>query len=85
MGVRISKKVFDEQAEICGLKSPVDVAEKAGLGSATVYRALRGEEFNSSTLDKLATALRCTPIDLIEMSGFEDPLLEAQTASAVPA
>ncbi len=87
MALTINRDAFEERAKELGFVQPyaMSVAEKAGLGSATVYRALRGEEFNSGTLEKLSTALRCSPIDLLKFDGFTDPLLAAQTASAVPA
>jgi len=87
MALTINRDAFEERAKDLGFAQPyaVTVAEKAKLGTATVYRALRGEEFNSGTLEKLATALHCSPIDLLKFEGYVDPLLAAQAACAVPA
>lgn len=55
------------------------VAERSGIGEATLYRIIRGAGFTSHTLGKLAAALECSPNDLIVSEGFPSPLVVAQT------
>ena len=77
MAVKISRRAVEHFAEARGW-SISEVGEKAGLGYSTVYRALRGEEFNSGTLEKLANAFGCNPIDLLDVDEYRTPLVEAQ-------
>ena len=77
MAVKISRKAVEHFARDKGWKIS-ELGEKSGLGSATVYRALRGEEFNSGTLEKLSAAFECNPIDLLDVDEYRTPLVEAQ-------
>ena len=85
MALKINKEAFEKRAKDLGYQQPyaVSVAEQAKVGAATVYRALRGEEFNSGTVEKIASALRCNPFDILETPGSPDPLLGAQALSSV--
>ena len=56
-----------------------DLAAASGIGEATMYRITNGAGFNLDTLGKLAEALKCNPIDLLEIEGFPPPLVGAQT------
>jgi putative ABC transport system permease protein len=83
LGSEIAEKLFGDLDPIGRLIKIKRVSfrvigEKAGLGTATVYRALRGEEFNSGTLEKLSTAFGCNPIDLLDVDEYRTPLVEAQ-------
>ena len=62
-----------------------DLAAVAGISEATMYRLLGGEAFNSVTLGKLALALVCHPVDLIEAEGFVSPHLDAPVAETIRA
>ena len=56
-----------------------DLANAAGIGEATMYRITNGAKFNLKTLGKLAEALHCNPIDLLDIEGFPPPLVGAST------
>lgn len=58
-----------------------DLAAKAGIGEATIYRLMSGERFSSETLGKVAAALGCHPVDLIEAEGYNYPHLVAPPIS----
>lgn len=58
-----------------------DLAARAGVGEATMYRLMAGAAFTSDTLGKIATALGCHPVDLIEAKGYNYPHLVAPTIS----
>lgn len=62
-----------------------DLAALAGISEATMYRVLNGEPFNSVTLGKVAQALGCHPVDLIEADGFTSPHVGAPVAETVRA
>jgi DNA-binding Xre family transcriptional regulator len=53
------------------------LAARSGLSEITVSRLMQGKAFNSETLGKLATALGCHPVDLIEAKGFASPHMVA--------
>ena len=60
-----------------GIKSDTELYRKADLAVGTFYRVLRGEAFSSDTLGKLAKALNCSPIDLLNTTGFPSPHVHA--------
>lgn len=57
------------------------LARKSGLSEPTIYNVLKGKSFSSDTLAKLAKALECHPVDLIEADGFVDPHVDASAAA----
>ena len=59
-----------------------DLAAKASIGEATMYRIANGAGFNLETLGKLADALNCSPFDLIEAEGFPPPLVVAPVVAS---
>lgn len=54
-----------------------ELASTADIGEATMYRLLNGAKFNSGTLGKLAEALGCHPVDLVDAEGYSSPHLVA--------
>jgi len=72
---RFVKTLLAEQGETVR-----DLAKRADMGEATLYRLMAGASFNSDTLDKLAKALDCAPADLISGDGYASPLVVAQAA-----
>ncbi len=82
MTVKISKRAIEKYLEDRGWKV-TDLAEKSGVGYSTIYRAIRGEVFNSDTLEKMAKALGVNPIDLLEVKGEPAPLMGAPSVVLV--
>lgn len=55
------------------------LAERAGISEPTMIRLMQGKPFTSDTLGKLAEALECSPVDLLDVSGYSSPHLAAPT------
>lgn len=60
-----------------------DLSQACGIGEATIYRVVNGGTFQSVTLGRLAEALQCSPVDLIDVEGFANPLVVAPAAALV--
>lgn len=54
-----------------------DLAGQTDIGEATLYRVVNGAPFTSDTLGRLADALECSPVDLIDSGGYTAPLVAA--------
>ena len=78
MSVRINRSVLKAMLGAKD-KSLRDLAKESGIGEATIYRIANGSGFTSETLGALATALGCSPVDLIDPEGFVSPLMVAPT------
>jgi DNA-binding Xre family transcriptional regulator len=76
MTVKLNSK-FVKYALVDRDMSARDLAAKAGISEGTMYRMMNGAVFNSDTLGKLAEALGCHPVDLIEGEGFASPHMDA--------
>jgi len=61
------------------------LAELSGLSEITISRLMQGNAFNSDTLGRVATALRCHPVDLIEASGYDSPHVDAPVVATIRA
>jgi DNA-binding Xre family transcriptional regulator len=65
-----------------GIVSDRELAVKAGIGINTLTSAVRkGRPFDSTTLDKLAAALACTPLDLTTVEGTAPELFSRALAA----
>ncbi len=53
------------------------LAERSELSEITISRLMQGKPFTSETLGKIAKALGCHPVDLIDAKGYSDPHLVA--------
>ena len=60
-----------------------DLAARSGVTPITISRLMQGHPFNSETLGKVATALGCHPIDLIEAQGFASPHVGAPATATI--
>jgi transcriptional regulator with XRE-family HTH domain len=60
-----------------------ELAKLSGISEPTITRLLHGRPFSSDTLGKLAEALDCHPIDLIDAKGFSSPHLGAPVNSNI--
>ena len=79
MSVKLNKKFIEHMLVERGI-SARELSRQADVGEATMYRILGGASFNSVTLGKIAGALGCNPVDLIDTQGYADPLVGAPTA-----
>lgn len=50
-----------------------DLARASGVHEQTLYNLMAGKDFTSGTLAKIAAALDCHPVDLIDAQGYPDP------------
>jgi DNA-binding Xre family transcriptional regulator len=57
----------------------VALAQKAGISEPTMIRLMQGKPFASETLGRIAEALGCSPIDLLDVSEYPDPHMAAPT------
>lgn len=60
-----------------------ELAKLSGISEPTITRLLHGRPFSSETLGKLAEALDCHPIDLIDANGFDSPHVAAPDNSNI--
>ena len=51
----------------------VELAKRAQLHPNTLTKILKGEKWQSETVEKLASVLECNPIDLLVAVGFTLP------------
>jgi len=82
--VKINKRVVERLMFDKRMKQ-VDLIEKSGISKPTINRMMNGLPFDSETLGKLAKALDCSPIDLIDPEGFPAPHLATQAVDRQPA
>lgn len=62
-----------------------ELARISGISEPTITRLLQGKPFTSDTLGKLADALDCNPVDLIEARGFVSPHVVAPVIAGIRA
>lgn len=72
MTVKINAK-FVKQMLIAKDMDQQMLAQSSGISEQTIVRLLQGKPFTSDTLGKLANALECHPVDLIDGNGFGFP------------
>lgn len=75
--VKINKKVVERLMFDKRMKQ-VELIRRSGISKPTIIRMLNGSPFDSETLGKLAKALECSPVDLIDPEGFPAPHLATQ-------
>lgn len=75
--VKINKRVV-EQLMFDKRMNQKKLVEASGISKPTIIRLLNGLSFDSETLGKLALALECSPVDLIDPEGFVPPHMVPQ-------
>lgn len=75
----IDFRKVDVLKEKAGLLSDRQLADAAGISVNTLTNVVRkGRPFDSKTLDRLALALRCSPMDLQTVAeGYTEPFSQA--------
>lgn len=74
--MRLNTKMLNHYLIERGLDQQ-ELAVKSGVSEPTITRLKRGEQFTSGTLGKLAEALECNPIDLLDTAGYPAPHMGA--------
>lgn len=74
--MRLNTKMLNHYLIERGLDQQT-LAKISEVSEPTITRMKRGEKFTSDTLGKLAKALGCNPIDLLDTSGYVSPHLGA--------
>lgn len=82
--VKINRKVVERLMFDKRMKQ-VELIKRSGISKPTIIRLMNGEAFDSVTLGKLANALECSPVDLIDPEGYARPHMAAQDADRQPA
>lgn len=83
MRTKLNKAAFDQFRSGESLQ---DIAKRANIGQATLYRMLQGNAFHSESIDSLAVALGCNSLDLLEVQKDESepaPLVDAPAVDLV--
>jgi len=76
MTVRINAK-FVKQMLLERDMDQQGLAGRSELSEITISRLMQGKPFTSETLGKIAKALDCHPIDLIDAKGYPSPHMVA--------
>jgi lambda repressor-like predicted transcriptional regulator len=66
-----------------GIQTFRELSEKSGLHKNTLTKVLSGQTWDSRTVEKLAGALNCSPIDLQTAQGYPAPNLVTLAAPCV--
>lgn len=62
-----------------------ELAKISGVSEPTITRLLQGKPFTSDTLGKIAGALGCHPVDLIDAKGYAPPHVDAPIITGIHA
>jgi DNA-binding Xre family transcriptional regulator len=74
--VKLNAKMLDHYLIERGIDQR-RLASLAGVSEPTITRMKRGEDYAASTLGKLARALECNPIDLVDVAEYVPPHMGA--------
>ncbi len=85
MALRVDEQRVRARMVECRIYSVEELARRSDVTSSTLRRMFAGEEFLSTSLTKIATALNCSPFDLLTAEGHPDPLLAAPALATVAA
>ena len=64
-----------------GINTLEELASRSGVHSDTCRNLFSGSGFRSRTVEQLADALSCNPLDLIESVSNHSPLMDAQAVA----
>ncbi|MCD6290359.1 MAG: helix-turn-helix transcriptional regulator [Anaerolineae bacterium] len=83
MGLKIDERKVRVFMAMRGIDTVRDLARKAGIHEDTVWKVFKGRNFTAETLERLATALECNPLDLLTVEGYPDPHMGAPALASV--
>lgn len=72
MNTRIDRFKVKRRMESEGIDTFETLAKEAKLSPTTVYSALDGYNWRSTTLDAIAAALGCNPLDIVTVDADAD-------------
>jgi DNA-binding Xre family transcriptional regulator len=72
MKTRIDRFKVKRRMENVGIDTFEKLAEKAKLSPTTVYNALDGYNWRATTLDAIAAAIGCNPLDIVTVDAEAD-------------
>jgi len=75
--IKIDRKKVEIEMIHADTKSFQNLADRAGMSTDTLFKALDGSKWTTKTWKKIAEALNCNPLDLITTEGFPPPKANA--------
>ena len=83
MGLKVDERKVRVFMADRGIHTIEELAERSGVTSLTIRRLFKGAGFKSDTVQKLADALGCNPLDLLTVEGYPDPHVGAPALASV--
>lgn len=74
---------LDIAMAIAGLRTDEKLAEKSGVDDRTLRNIRKLGKCSFDTLNKIASAIGCNPIDLLRTTGYPDPKWDALAALSI--
>lgn len=65
----VSRFKVRQRMNILGMENYTEITKKSGLHVNTIYNVMDNDNWNSRTVSRIATALECSPIELIAVEG----------------
>ena len=81
--LRVNEKAVRVFMANAGIVTMEELGNRTGLTQLTLRRLLAGDPFKSGTIQKLAAALNCNPLDILEANGYPAPHLGAPAIAAM--
>lgn len=81
MGLRVNRQRVKELMVDRLIETQLELAQKAGISEGTLVTMLKGGSFSRESLEKVALALDCNPIDLLIADGYPAPQPQAQAVT----
>ena len=78
--LRLNERALKVYMAERGINTKEELARASGISTFTLRRIIGGEDFRLSTLESIADALKCNPLDLLEPEGYPSPHVEAPVA-----
>lgn len=75
--IKFDSRRLDVAMAIAGIKTDEELGKRAGIDKRTIWNARNLGKINFTSLNGIAAALGCNPIDLLVTPGFPDPKWEA--------
>ena len=83
MGLKVDERKVRVFMADRGIYTIEDLAKLSGVSSFTIRKLFKGAGFKSDTVQRLADALGCNPLDLLTVEGYPDPHVGAPALASV--